>query len=282
MAGNHDDVEFDAAADELYGVLPADFTATRRRLAGELPREEARRLTALRRPTVPAWAVNLLVRDGAVGPLLDLGMRMRAAWSNGGDISALDRERVSLVDDLMHRARELADGAGHPLNDAFAGKVEETLRAAIADPRAAEAVRRGRLDHPLRYAGFGPLTAAPSAVSEPAPPAQERRNKAKARKDGERQERERRAEEARAAERDAAEAERALADWKSALAEARRRLAEADERLGELRERLREAESEREDLDRTARVVEREHARAGHTAGEARRRAQRLATNAFS
>jgi hypothetical protein len=275
-------VEFDAAADELYAVLPAEFTATRKRLAGELPREEARRLTALRRPTVPAWAVNLLVRDDAVGPLLDLGERMRAAWSEGGDLASLDRERGALVQDLVRRARGLADDAGRSLSDAFADEVEETLRAAIADPSAAEAVRAGRLDHPLRHAGFGPFVTAPSSARAPSPQTRPKRPKGKettekAREDRQREEREKREKQARAAERQAEEAERSLADWESELDEARQRLAEADEELGELRERLRDAEIRRADLDRQAQVAEREHDRAARAAKEARRRVREFA-----
>jgi hypothetical protein len=290
LPGHHDGVEFATAADELYAVPPAEFTATRKRLAAELPREEARRLSALRRPTVPAWAVNLLVRDDAVGPLLDLGERMRAAWSDGGDLAALEPERSSLVAELVGRARELAEEAGRPLSDAFADEVEETLRAVIADPAAADAVRSGRLDHPLRYAGFGPFGgSAPMTTATPSPrpgPAPEPRGKGRTdkradKKDRERREREeaeaRRAEEARAAARAAEEAERSLGEWETALGEARERLAEADERLGELRERVREAETRRADLDRKVQVARREHDRAERAARDARRRAARLA-----
>lgn len=269
-------MEFEAAADELYGVPPTEFTATRKRLAGELPREEARRLTALRRPTVSAWAVNLLVRDDALGPLLHLGERMRDAWSGGGaDLAAFDRERSILVQDLVRRTRALADDAGRPLSDAFADEVEETLRAAIADPEAAEAVRAGRLDHPLRHAGFGPFVATSAPPSRP-PARPKKPASKKAREEQERAERRRREERARAAEKQAEEAELSLADWESALEEARRRLAEADDRLGDLRERVRDAEIERADLDRKAQVAEREHGRAVRTAREARRRAREL------
>jgi DNA repair exonuclease SbcCD ATPase subunit len=267
-------VELSAATDELYGVLPAEFTATRKRLAGELPREQARSLTALRRPTVPAWAVNRLVRDDAVGPLLDLGERMRAAWSDGGDLASLERERASLVEDLVHRARELADDAGRPLSDAFADEVEETLRAAIADPSAADAVRAGRLDHPLRHAGFGPFGAA-QPPARPATPAR-RAEKGTAKKAREEREREKREEEARTAEREAEEAERSLAEWESALGEARQQLAAADEDLDHLRERVRDAEARRADLDRRAEVAGREHDRAARVAKDARRRAREL------
>jgi DNA repair exonuclease SbcCD ATPase subunit len=269
-------VEFSAAADELYGVLPAEFTATRKRLAGELPREQARRLTALRRPTVPAWAVNRLVRDGAVGPLLDLGERMRAAWSDGGDLAPLEGERASLVEELVRRARELADEAGRPLSDAFADEVEETLRAAIADPSAAEAVRAGRLDHPLRHAGFGPFGGAPAPARAAAPGRRKEKEKGTDKKAREERERKEREKEARAAERKADEAERSLAEWETALGEARQQLAAADEDLGHLRERLREAEARRADLNRRAEVAGREHDRAARAAKDARRRAGQL------
>jgi hypothetical protein len=272
-------VEFATAADELYGVPPAEFTATRKRLAGELSREEGRRLTALRKPTVPAWAVNQLVRDDAVGPLLDLGERMRTAWSDGGDLASLERERNSLVPDLLRRARELADDAGRPLSDAFADEVEETLRAAIADPSAAEAVRAGRLDHPLRHAGFGTFGAASPPAKKP--PAKKHAEKGTTKKEREERERQRRAaqreEKSRAADRKAEVAERSLAEWESALEEAQGRLSEADDELGELRERLRDAEARRADLDRKAQVAEREHDRAARAAEDARRKARQLA-----
>lgn len=285
-------MEFADAAEELYGVLPAEFTATRKRLAAELSREEGRRLTALRRPTVPAWAVNQLVRDDAVGPLLDLGERMRAAWSDGGDLAPLERERNTLVADLVRRARELADAAGRPLSDAFADEVEETLRAAIADPSAAEAVRAGRLDHPLRHAGFGPFGAAPpsprpsartrgrSAPEGMTAPRKKNAAGAKERREPEERERQRRearrVEEIRAAERRVQEAERSLAEWTSTLEEARQRLSEADDELTGLRDRLHEAESRRKDLDRRVQLAEREHTRAERAAKEARREARRL------
>ena len=274
-------MEFATAADELYGVLPAEFTATRKRLAGELSREDARRLTALRRPTVPAWAVNLLVRDDAVGPLLDLGERMRSAWSDGGDLASLERERGSLVPDLVRRARALADDAGRPLSDAFADEVEETLRAAIADPSAADAVRAGRLDHPLRHSGFGPFVAtAPPARPAPKKRAEKDATRGATKKEREERERERRAaqreEEARAAERRAEAAERTRTEWESTLEEARGRLSAADDELGALRERLREAETRRGELERKAQVAEREHDRAARAAKEARRKARQL------
>ncbi len=270
MAGNDDGVEFDTAADELYGVPPPEFVAARRRLAGGLSREDARRLTALRRPTVPAWAVNLLVRDGSVDDLLDLGERMRAAWSTGGDLGDLERERGPMIDDLVRRARTLASEAGRPLSEPFATEVEETLRAAVADESAAEAVRAGRLDHPLRHSGFGSFggvapTRTPAPKAKPASTAKARRDE---------KERARRAEKARREEasRRVEEAAEALAEWADARETAQARLADVDERLGWLNTQVRAAEEERAGMEREARTAEREHERAARADKEARRR----------
>lgn len=297
-------MDFDTAADRLYGVPPAEFTATRKRLAGELPREDARRLTALRRPTVSAWAVNHLVRDGGVRPLLDLGERMREAWSSGGDLGALERERGTLVDGLVRRARELAGEADRPLNEAQSREVEDTLQAALADPSAAEAVRAGRLEHPLSHAGFGPLGAlAPSMTRRREQTAPKGGREKRAAPKGERAKRapreraeraapeenariraRRLAEEARAAAERAEEAEGSLAQWRSerdaareAVEAADRHLEELGRRLEELRGQVKAAEAERAEAGRHAQVVEREYDRAARTADEARRRAEEAA-----
>ena len=258
--------EFTAAATELYGVTPPEFVATRRRLAGGLTREDARRLTALRRPTVSAWAVNLLVRDGAVAALLDLGERMREAWSSGGDLAGLERERASTVERLVGRARTLADEAGRPLSEAFATEVDDTLRAAVADASAAAAVREGRLDHPMRHSGFGAFGGV-APVREPRPA----RTGAKERRQEQAQEKARREAKAREAARRAEEAATALAEWADALETARARLTDVDERLGWLRTQVTAAEEERTRLDREARTAEREHERAKRADREARR-----------
>ncbi|MEV0408210.1 hypothetical protein [Actinoallomurus sp. NPDC050550] len=258
-------MDFENAADRLYGVPSSEFTATRKLLAGELSREDARRLTALRRPTVSAWAVNQLVRDGAVTPLLELGERMREAWSSGGDVGEPERERGPLVDGLVRRARELAEEAGRPLGETQAREVEDTLHAAIADPSAADAVRTGRLEHPLSHAGFGPLGAVAPSVTH--------RRKAAEPKEDPRIRARRLKEEARAAARRAEEAERALAEWRSERDAARKALVDAERRLRELREQVKAAEAEHAETGRHAQIADREYERAARTAEDARRRA---------
>ncbi|MFV0138119.1 hypothetical protein ACLGIH_34035 [Streptomyces sp. HMX87] len=60
-------MDLETVSDELYGLRPGDFTAARNerakaaRSAGD--RELAEQIRRLRRPTLAAWAGNLLVRQ---------------------------------------------------------------------------------------------------------------------------------------------------------------------------------------------------------------------------
>ncbi|WP_248958281.1 hypothetical protein [Sphaerisporangium perillae] len=265
------------AASELYGVAPEDFVETRKRLAAEAKKagdaDLAKRVGALRRPTVSAWAVNRLARAAPdeLGELLDLGADLRSAWETGGQLGEFDQRRGELVARLARTAHALAQDAGRPLREAAAREVEETLHAATMDPAVAEEVRSGRLAQPRSHVGFGPagslsgLTAPPSGGSAPAAgtgrpadgrragrrPAGERRQAggekqprdvAKEREEARRreeEERRRRLEErAASAAAQAVEAERALAEWESEAGEAERARAAAGEETERLREEV--------------------------------------------
>jgi hypothetical protein len=155
------------AGDELFGLPPEEFVAARDELARRLRREgdaeAARRVKALRRPPLSAWAVNQLARgqDRALDPLLAAGERLRAAQRAalaGGDAAELraaakaEREAVAgLVTAALARLRE----AGHPPTDAIRDRVAATLHAAAASPEAADLVRHGRLTADLDPSGFG-------------------------------------------------------------------------------------------------------------------------------
>ena len=146
--------------EELYRLPPEDFTAARdeaakaARAAGDA--DHAKELRALRRPTVSAWLVNLLVREqaGLVEQLLELGPALAAAQAQGqGDeLRALGAQRRELVDAVVRQAVELA---GRDVTAAVRDEVAATLETALADADAAEAVRSGALVRPLSYAGFG-------------------------------------------------------------------------------------------------------------------------------
>jgi hypothetical protein len=161
------DVAGEQAGDELFGLAPEAFVAARDELARRLRRDgdpaAARRVKALRRPPLSAWAVNQLARgeEPALDRLLAAGDRLRAAQQAalaGGDAAELraaakaEREAVTgLVTAAMARLRE----AGHPASDATRGRVTATLHAAAASPEAAELVRHGRLTADLDPSGFG-------------------------------------------------------------------------------------------------------------------------------
>jgi len=156
-------VPLEEIAEELYGLLPEQFTAERDRRAAGLraagEREAATAVKALRRPAVPAWLVNALVRHRAqdVEQVLALGESLRAAQAglDAGRLRELGRRRQDLLGVLGRSARELALELGRPVSPPVLDEVEATLQAALADPAAADAVRTGRLTVPLSYAGFG-------------------------------------------------------------------------------------------------------------------------------
>jgi len=59
--------QIEAEIDALYGLRPGQFVGARdalaKRLRGEGRRDEAQAVRRLARPTIPAWAINALVRD---------------------------------------------------------------------------------------------------------------------------------------------------------------------------------------------------------------------------
>jgi hypothetical protein len=169
-------MDLDAAADELYGLVPDRFTARRTELATEArsagEADLAKEIGKLRRPTVVAWIVNALVRThpGEIDRLLGLGDELRAAQRDlaGDAMRELSAQRRTVVADLVGRARSEAAGAGHRAGDGTLRDVQATLDAALADRNAGAAVRSGRLITALSYSGFGEVdlsdaVAAPSA-----------------------------------------------------------------------------------------------------------------------
>nr|MBA3233934.1 hypothetical protein [Propionibacteriales bacterium] len=78
-------MDLEAAVDELYAVLPDDFTAKRDELARQArdtgDKDSAADIKALRKPTVVAWLANQMAREHPeeIGGLLDLGTALREA-----------------------------------------------------------------------------------------------------------------------------------------------------------------------------------------------------------
>jgi hypothetical protein len=151
--------------DELFGLAPEQFVAARddlaRRLRREGDAEAARRVKALRRPPLSAWAVNQLARGPGLGPLLEAGERLRTAHlaalagEGAAELRAAAKAEREAVAGLVETALQLLREAGHPATDATRDRVVATLHAAAASPEAAELVRTGRLTADLDPSGFG-------------------------------------------------------------------------------------------------------------------------------
>ena len=169
--GQDDDMEFEDASRELYGLVPSDFTTARdakvaeARAAGD--RELASALRKLRKPSVGAWLANQLAREEPrdVNNLVELGTNLRAPRSKleGEQIRKISREKSEVISKLVRDAKSLASRLGHPVSTAVLEDLEGTLEAAFADPKAAEHLRTGQLTSGLQYSGLGLVADSPAA-----------------------------------------------------------------------------------------------------------------------
>lgn len=236
-------MDLDAVADELYGLRPEQFTAARNeraaaaRTAGD--RTLAEQISGLRRPSLSAWASNLLVHEqpDEIQPLLDLGAALRQAHHdlNGEQLRELTQRQRALTSALSRQAGRLAADAGHPISDDARQEVQDTLQAVLADPDAARRWAAGRLVKPL-----GPAVGFPAAVRTPprrsSPPARPAKPPPADREDSAAAERRRK--ELSQARRAAGDAERELRAREEEAAAAGREAQDAKERLETLRQRV--------------------------------------------
>ena len=135
-------------ADRLYAEPLGDFIAARdaaAKAAGD--KGLAARVKALKKPSLAAWAVNVLVRREAVqiDQVLALGESLRAAAESmaGDQLRALTRQRRQLTNALAETTRDLAREHDVRLTAAVVDQVEGMLTAAMLDPVAAQVVRSG-------------------------------------------------------------------------------------------------------------------------------------------
>src|SRR5215213_1194790 len=159
-------------ADALYGAPFEDFIAERGALAKRLraagDRGAAKRVTALRKPSVAAWTLNQLVRSrardiAAFAQAAD-GLRdAQAALLEGrGSPAGLREARAAeraAVDRLLEVARGLFPGGREP-GATTLERVAATLHAAAANEAVRDAVLSGRLLAEREPSGFGDLEVA--------------------------------------------------------------------------------------------------------------------------
>ena len=302
-------MDLDEVADELYAVLPEEFVAVRgqrqddARAAGD--RTLAREIGGLPKPTAAAWVCNLLVREqrAEIEGLVELGDLLRQAQENlaGDQLRALDRQRSQLLTALTRQATALAREHGSRVGSTVETQVADTLRAAMADPEAGEALLSGRLTGAMSYSGLGTtgtrpvLRIVPPRPEQPSEGSRARSGTAAARRRREEDTRRaaeegarRREEEARRAaeERRRRELEEARAVAQAATALAAEAVAAAEEE----RHRVDDLDARRADLQASVEELAHELARteqeAADTAEELkraerhRRTAERRATEA--
>ncbi|MBF6171662.1 hypothetical protein [Nocardia blacklockiae] len=270
----------------LYALDPAQFTAARDEQAkaarADGDRQLATAIGKLRRPTVAAWAVNLLAHEAPdeVTSLLELGAALREAQRrlSGDQLRELTTQRQQVVNALARRAGQLAEGHDRTLGETVLREVGQTLHAALADPAVADQVRDGTLTAAANYEGFGPAGPELAAVPDRAETPPEPKRTGRARKTtGE--ERDAAARQELDDAREALESAREAKDSAAAeLDRATANLGAADERITALRAELDRAEEQR----RFAAAAERSAQEALHKAERQLDRVERWVEKARS
>ena len=300
-------MDLDEVAEELYAVPPDEFVAVRKqrqddaRAAGD--RTLAREIGALPKPTAAAWVCNLLVREqrAEIEGLVELGDLLRQAQESlaGDQLRALDRQRSQLLTALTRQATALAREQGMRVGGTVEAQVADTLRAAMADPAAGEALLSGRLTGAMSYSGLGTTGTRPALRLVPPRPEQRepprarsgtatarRRRDEDARRAAEEDARRREEEARQAAEerrrreleeaRTAAEATALAAEAVAAAEEERSRVDDLDARRADLQARVEELADELARTEQEAAETAEELKRAERH----RRTAERHATEA--
>lgn len=263
--------------DDLYTTPPPDFVARRTELAAAAKAsgraEDARRIQAAHRPTLAAWAVNLLLRSQPAESrrFLELGRALREAYRtlDADGIKELSEQRRSIVSALSRQAAQLAHAAGHRLSDSAQQDIASTLGAVLADQDAADQWVTGRLEHALTPPSTFPSGTAPAADAPRDAPkrtaasSSQTRARTRAKDDLADQRRRERQEELAQARKAAREAERSLRDRRAEQAhadaavqrarhrhdQARQQEAAAEEHLRQAREKLQRVDRERQEAE---------------------------------
>jgi len=153
----------DRAAAELYDAPPGDFVGLRTRLAREAKTsglaEAVTRITALRKPSLAAWAINAALRERpeVVDGVLEVGERLRSAQTrlDAAALRGLRTEREQALSTFTRAVAEVARGRGQELTPTVLTDVRATAVAALSSGPAASALGSGALTRALSYSGFG-------------------------------------------------------------------------------------------------------------------------------
>lgn len=294
-SGGHD---VEGLLDELYATPPPDFVSRREELASEAKAdgrvEGARQIRAARRPTLAAWAANLLLRSEPAESqrFLELGRALREAYRtlDADGIKELSDQRSSIVSALSRQAAALAREAGHRLSGTAQQDVVSTLRAVLADQDAADRWAAGRLESALTPpADFLAGTAAPAeAPQKPTrAPTAPRSSRTRVKDELQRQEQLAQARKAaaiadqqfRRQRAEQADADASLQHARNLHAQARQRVAAAEEQLRKVREEFQRAEHEQQEAEERCQASACAVTRTERAAQEAAQEVERLTSS---
>ena len=164
-------------ADDLYALPLDEFTAARDELARRLrdsgDSEAAKQVKAMRKPSLPAWAVNQLARaePDDLRRLFDLRDEIANA-GGAAELRSLTQERRRVLANLLARAEEVLVAAGHAAAASTTDAISRTLQAGGSDEERAR-IEAGTLERPLEPSGFEGLAGfefAEGTAEEPAEP----------------------------------------------------------------------------------------------------------------
>jgi hypothetical protein len=154
-----------AAGDELFDCRPQEFVSARnalaRRLRAEGEREAAATVTALRRPTPGAWALNQVARHepelmaavtGAAEALRQA--TERALNGDAGALRSAQQTERSAVGAVITAARQHLAETGQS-SEAIVQRMLDTLRAAGVDEQVRAQLSVGHLTADCSAAGLG-------------------------------------------------------------------------------------------------------------------------------
>ena len=280
-----------ADIDALFQVPPAEFTAARNTLAGKLKKagrdDEADRVKAIPKPSLPAWAVNQLYwrHRKAFDQLIEAGERFRKA--QGAQLSGKDADlrgpldaRREALSALTRLAASVLKQAGHNAAPDLTRRVTTTLEALATYGAHPGAPPAGRLTDDIDPPGFEALAAlvpqvgrSKRADAEPSRviPFQQKREPKAGKKKGSPEEEARRRDEERKA---------AIAAAKAALAESERALREAKKDAEQAEAELKKAAARAKEADNEKAEIEKRYEKATAAADEARQEARRVASKA--
>ena len=159
----------EAEIDKLYQLPLDEFTTARNELA-KGSGTDAKRIKALAKPPIAAWAVNQLYWKNPElwNELVAAGENAQRAHravlaGRSADVRAAGKVHDEAVEKALRATLKLLEEAGHPAADATKHAIGTTLRALPGDEAA------GRFTRPLQPAGFGQLTGlqvSPKALSQ--------------------------------------------------------------------------------------------------------------------